>query len=468
MSARYSLPGAMPFDAHLRDPEAVLDDATEYLRSLSAGGLGVVRGWVLLGQEAQDSVELLSVVGSAGESTRVHLRLVNTRAPALDLSPADVSSGRASALIDTWMGAWPSDAVEPCVLIAPMDAPAGRATSSNIAEGKADEVCVWADGAHVCWRIDRRSTRVSESGDGINMLVAESVADLVDRVQLALGRPVEVEWGLQEERPVLISVRHLAVPAKVAGPSAGPWRRVSLALDDEGTVVPLGVPSDALSTPVVERVFARPYRRRAAVSAPTWAGDRRAENLRSAGLVVARASSETAAFLADMRRFERSFPRRLEERACVLEGLESDALAACLSVWQDLAGEPLLLLNRARRNNRALLAALESVVGALDQDIGVALSMPRFTSKRQAVHAQLAALKAAAGGRAPADLDVSARNAWKRARAELSDVRALGIDLSPVAFGATNGTLSKAESPSKRGDAWKKRRSLMNRWTRSI
>lgn len=456
MSARYSLPGAITFDAYLRDVELGGDEASDShdLRLLSTRSLGIAHGWVVLTPEGSPTDALLAVILSAGgEHKRVHVRLLDTRAPALDLSTEDVAAGKAGALVETWVKAWPTTQNGQPVLIAPIDAPPGRATSSSIAEGKADEVCVWAGGAHACWRIDRRSTRVSEHGEGIDMFVAESVADLVDRVQLALGRPVEVEWALQDERPALIAVRDLAVPARVAGPSAGPWRRVSLALDDEGTVVPLAIdtlgralraPSDSMSTAVVERVFARPYRRRAAVSAPAWGGERRSENLRSAGLTVARASTETAAFFADMRRFDRSFSRRLEERACALEGLESDALAAHLSFWQDFAGEPLLLLNRARRNNRSLLAALESVVGALDQDVGVALSMPRFTSKRQAVHTQLAALKAAAGGRAPADLDVAARNAWKKARTELSEVRALGIDLSPVAFGATNSTLSKA------------------------
>ncbi|MFT5358172.1 MAG: hypothetical protein ACI9KE_005409 [Polyangiales bacterium] len=456
MSARYSLPGAITFDAYLRDADlGGGDDASDSrdLHLLSTGSLSIAHGWVVLAADVAESDSLLSVIASAGENKRIHVRLLDTRAPSLDLSPDDIASGKAGALVDTWKSAWPETINGQAVLIAPTDAAPGRATSSNIAEGKADEVCVWGGGAHTCWRIDRRSTRVSENGEGIDMFVAESVADLVDRVQLALGRPVEVEWALQDERPTLIAVRDLAVPNRVAGPSTGPWRRVSLALDDEGTVVPLAIdtlgralraPSDSMTTAVVERVFARPYRRRAPASAPTWGGERKAENLRSAGLGVARASSETASFFADMRRFDRSFSRRLEERACALEGLGSDALAAHLSFWQDFAGEPLLLLNRARRNNRALLAALESVVGALDQDVGVALSMPRFTSRRQSVHTQLAALKAAAGGRAPADLDVSARNAWKMARSELSDVRALGIDLSPVAFGATNGTLSKA------------------------
>lgn len=454
MSARYSLPGAVPFDAYLRDADLSGDaSALRDMHLLSARNLGIARAWVVLGPDSVESDSLLGVIASAGESERVHVRLVGTRAATLDLSREDIVSGRADALVEAWKSTWPETVEGHAVLIAPTDAAPGRATSSNMAEGKADEVCVWGAGAHMCWRIDRRSTRVSENGEGLDMFVAESVADLVDRVQLALGRPVEVEWALQDERPTLIAVRDLPLPARVSGPSKGPWRRVSLALDDEGTVVPLAIdtlgralrtPTDPMSVSVVERVFARPYRRRAAVGAPAWGGERRSENLRSAGLIVARASSETAAFFADMRRFDRSFSRRLEERACALEGLDSDALAAHLSFWQDFAGEPLLLLNRARRNNRALLAAVESVVGALSQDIGVALSMPRFTTKRQAVHAQLAALKTAAGGRAPADLDVSARNAWKKARNELSQIRALGIDLSPVAFGATNGTLGKA------------------------
>ena len=441
------------FDAYLRDAKFVGSGASsQHLKLLSTGTLSIADGWVVAGAALEEGDSLTRVVASAG-GKRVHLRLLDTGTPALEVSPEDVSAGKAGGLVDAWTRTWPEpEGGGHAVLIAPIDAAPGRATSSNIAEGKADEVCVWAGGAHACWRIDRRSTRVSENGDGIDMFVAESVADLVDRVQLSLGRPVEVEWALQDARPTLLAVRDLAVPTRVAGPSAGPWRRVSLALDDEGTVVPLAIdtlgralrtPTDPMSMPVVERVFARPYRRRTA-SAPAWGGDRKAESLRSAALIVARASTETASFFADMRRFDRSFTRRLEERGGELEGLDSDALVAHLGFWQDFAGEPLLLLNRARRNNRALLAAVESVVGALAQDVGVALSMPRFTSRRRAVHTQLAALKAAAGGRAPADLDAAARNAWKKARSELFEVRALGIDLSPVAFGATNGTLSNA------------------------
>ncbi len=145
----------------------------------------------------------------------------------------------------------------------------GGAASADVV-GDPDGLSVWSRGHRASpWRIDRRSGRTEEKGEGLDVHKAEQVADLVDRVQLALGLPVEIEWVVQHGRPVVLTLLPLTFDATFTD---GVWRRVALVAADEGTVAPLAI--DALDRafaseepgPQVEanvrRVYARPHRRR--------------------------------------------------------------------------------------------------------------------------------------------------------------------------------------------------------------
>ena len=121
----------------------------------------------------------------------------------------------------------------------------GRAVSADPSGADPDEVQVFGRGAP--WRIDRRSTRVSEPGDGLDVVLVERVADLVDRAQLVLGFPVEVEWVETAEGLVLRSIQPLELQRQYAD---GAWRRVALTAADEGVVAPLTI--DALNMTVRE------------------------------------------------------------------------------------------------------------------------------------------------------------------------------------------------------------------------
>ncbi len=457
LGSRYSAAGILPLEAFLRDDDhrASASADLHLLARLQAAGLPVAHGWVVLAStgeavEAASRAERLRLLGEHvfQEHHQVAVCLLGCQVALRGDGVQSVSVVQGDAAT---LARWDTAHHDPeaAVLLAPMGSAArGRALSTNAAEGRADEVCVWADGASRPWRIDRRSTRVSDEGDGLDVLVAESAADLADRVQLALGRPVEVEWITQGGRPVLVACHPLSLN-DVAGPGGeGTWRRISLALDDEGTVVPLAIDildralrreDDPRQQQVVERVFARPYRRRRDVIVRgSLMGVGRA------GAEVAKLGAALAPFWAEMRRFEQGFAQECAATSTDCDHLDNERIGEMLTRWQELAAVPLQALDRARRHNRSTLAALRTVVGEIPRDVAVALSMPKFTAARREVHAQLRALETLLGGKAPSELDGTKRQEWKRARRALAHVRPLGIDLTPTAFGASNASLARA------------------------
>ncbi|MBK6813788.1 MAG: hypothetical protein IPG81_33885 [Sandaracinaceae bacterium] len=145
---------------------------------------------------------------------------------------------------------------------------AGELISADAQSGDPDRLLVSCVGAGAApFQIDRRSMRTTAAGEGLSGDEAERLADLADRAQLALGRPLRLEWGRDQGRDVITSLRTLTFRV----PPHSPWRRVALMAADEGAVSPLTV--DALDRALgtgepgphveraVKRVFARPYRR---------------------------------------------------------------------------------------------------------------------------------------------------------------------------------------------------------------
>ncbi len=325
----------------------------------------------------------------------------------------------------------------------------GRAASADPLHGDPDELGVWsyATGAAV-WRIDRRSGRVIHPGEGLDGALAERVADLADRAQLELGRPVEVEWCTSRGRVAIAAVRSLPIHPTF---TSGTWRRVALVAADEGTVAPLAI--DALdrgladeeqrsSGQTVRRIYARPYRRLDGKG--RLLGNVELLSVPFAGAAAARVTSEAMKPLAHAT----AFTRGLEARLAKLDGealgaLDSDALLAALEVRHAAVAEAFALLDRLRELTRAALAAAETACGPLPRECYPALAAPVRTKERKRIHDALSKLalriEAEASALVPrSSLGTPTRRRWDELRASLANVRPLGIDVLPEAYGASD------------------------------
>ena len=343
------------------------------------------------------------------------------------------------------------------VAVAGTDAePTGWARSMN-RMGDPDEVLVWTPGTVAePWRIDRRSTRVSEPGRALSVLEAEAVADLVDRVQLVLGIPVEIDWCVQGGgRPVVFGVRPITLrPTFIAGA----WSRLALTAADEGTVAPLAI--DALNRALeveeraprvdstVRRIYARPYRRHH--GEPVKLGASEPQSLARAGALVGRVVAESAPVIADALKFERTLDARFQRLDVDnLGDLGPEALMDVVRERHRVVAEALLLLDRSRELTRRGLETLEAIVGALPRECYGALAAPRSMRKRRRVHERLQKLRRKIEKQhgtlvEPDRLSESTRARWNETRADLADVRPLGIDVVPRPIGFSDATLLRA------------------------
>jgi hypothetical protein len=328
--------------------------------------------------------------------------------------------------------------------------PAGRAASTNPDDGNPDEVVVYSRVAPVSpYRIDRRTTRVLAPGEGLSAEEAAAAADLADRVQLVLGRPVVVEWCTQGGRLGIVGVRSLVVTPAFG---YGSWRRLALMAADEGTVAPLAIDTlnDALA-PVgtaggeawVRRVYARPYRRRDGLRARSrYPAD--PLSIARATARVASVTTDVVAPLAAARAFQRTFDGRLAKLdAEPLESLSEAALRVALEERQALACEVFDLVDRAREASLTALMALEAVGGPLPRDAFAALAAPRPVRARRELEARLqhfaAEVDSAAGTIAGRnELSFVQQRRWDELRGEVTNLRPLGIDVRPDAYGASD------------------------------
>ena len=332
---------------------------------------------------------------------------------------------------------------------------AGRAVSADPTGGDPDELQVFARRGEP-WRIDRRSTRVSEPGTELEVVLVERVADLVDRAQLVLGFPVEIEWCLTAEDAVVITqIRPLELQRHYAD---GAWRRVALTAADEGVVAPLTI--DALDRALsagadgvprvgqtVRRIYGRPYRRR---TQPSILGRVQPSPLVNAATACVVATREVAPLLAGALRFDRSSGARFAQLAeHDLGALDAEDLLRALRERQQFVAEALLQLDRSREATRRALHALEGTIGALPLEAYPALAAPRPTRSRQKIQGKLAELAKAfdAAGVDPSTTEPLPPVLAKKFRAvaeELADVRPLGIDVRPEPIGGSDRALRHA------------------------
>ena len=327
----------------------------------------------------------------------------------------------------------------------------GQAASVDPDRGDPDLLWSWQK-REAPWVVDRRTARVVRGGEGsLDDRGASLVADLADRAQLALGSPVEVDWVLRGDGSyAVVGVRPLRV---VPAFTSSPFRILTLVASDEGTVAPIAVdaldralsrddlPSDE---PRVRRIYARPYRRQDGPERVRRSSSGAIAGVGGLGLRAAQIAKDVAAPLNAVRTFERGLDRRLRLLDRVdLGELTDDELVTALWDRHKLAVEAFVLLDRHRLATIAVLGALEMAGSPLPRETFPAIARPRMTrSRRRAVQRlQELAKKIVNEHGELVHYDALARplrGKWQKAREESRDLRPLGIDVLPDAFGASN------------------------------
>jgi hypothetical protein len=368
------------------------------------------------------------------------------------------SLGRSLGTLDGRPGALDGVYVRVVALGAAIGASFGFAASAEPSDGDPDMVSVWTEGARP-WLLDRRTMRFASRGDlPLDDDLAARVADLVDRAQLVLGRPVEVRWLAAHGRLYVASVRELGLAPRFTGAA---YRRVALMAEDEGTVAPLAVDAidkalgrddAAADEPRVRREYARPYKR---IDAPPQAGAALAASPASplvrAGRNFARVAGDVASPLAASRRFAQELAGRVAKLDAVpLQRLSDAGLLAHVRERERLVIDALVLLDRARVATLAALPAIETAAGELPRDAYIALAAPRATRERRRAHERIErlAVKLSAAGVRPGTpagaLPAALRREWDETRRAVLDVRPLGLDITPHAYGESDATLEAA------------------------
>lgn len=437
------------------------------LRRLAAAGLPFAPAFVLEpGPAAERNERIAAMLAALPESPALRLRpLLATRAESLRfLREAALLRDvpRDDALGETLLAAF-AFASGPSIRAIPCGGPesVGRAASSDPLWGAPDELAVWSRGSEATpWRIDRRSGRVVQPGAALDVLTAEAAADLADRVQLLVGHPVEIEWMLQDGRPVLISVRPLALNARYPD---GPWSRLALMDADEGTVAPLAI--DVLNRGLrqlspeppavaVRRIYARPYRCWEAPVQPLGRPD--PASLREALSQGRGLLRDVLPLFQAVENEERSMAGWLQEQErVVLRTQDDEGLLSVFDERHHQAAETLALLDRCRAATRQLLAALEAVVGGLPRECYAALAAPQVTKQRRRAHKALVNLRrrvlAERGDLdGPEGLSADGAANWDQLRQQLATMRLLGIDVTPEPMGASDRSLSEAMEAARR------------------
>ncbi len=323
----------------------------------------------------------------------------------------------------------------------------GRASSVDPDDGDPDSVAVWLP-ERSAWRIDRKTMRTVEEGGGpLARSVLERAADLADRAQLALGRPVELDWVLSRGKPVVARVRPMAPVWRFTDES---WRVVELLWHDEGPIAPLAVDAldkalreddDPLDVLRVRRVFARAYR---------WveAGRGRQGGRRESFTTAAARAGQVALDVARPITQARDFGKTLHERLASFDSddlarMEDGQLLRALRERQGVVIEAYELLDRGRKATSTVLGALEAALGTVPRECVHGLAAIRRTRARRRLDERLA--KAAGQlGALPDDLSTlppKSRKVFDELRRQLAGRRPLGLDVRPLDYGSSDAAL---------------------------
>lgn len=332
------------------------------------------------------------------------------------------------------------------------EGPAGWAASVDPRSGDPDVVAVGAE-AGAPFLLDRKTMRLLREGGGeLRVDVVERAADLADRAQLALGRPVELAFGHLRGRLVVFAVRRLELAPCFTD---GSFKRVWLLSSDEGPIAPLAIEAldkalrplrgSLADVPQVVRYYARAYRR------ADRAGARDEDR---AGASLVRAAARAAQIAADLARpvaAVRAFEERLEDRLAEFDrqqfgNADAPTLLAALRDRQRLVVEAVALLESARIATLTAVSALEAACGTLPRECVTGLAAIRKTRARRRVEERLRRFARHLVDQLgeipePHRIPASMRRRWDETRAELANVRPLGLDVRPLPFGASDRDL---------------------------
>lgn len=466
--------GVRPLE-HLRVEDAAhLGDEAADLAALQTSGVCLAPAWVvaLAGEDAVSRlVHALELASRASPAGRAQVRpLYPTRALAArferraDLGRELHDPTRSRAVAEEFLAAVGTPEVTAslggsrarlhALVVALGEGARGRAASADPIDGDPDRIRVW-EAAVTPWLVDRRTARVVARGEGyLEAQGASQVADLVDRAQLEIGRPVEIAWTVSWGKPSIIAVRSLSLAPRFTTVS---HRIVALIRNDEGVVAPLAI--DALDKalrqvsvspeePKVRRIYARPYRRMEERPMLRRATD--PASLLRASARAAQVAADVAAPLSAVRHFQSGLDAQLAALDAVdLSALDDRELGAAVRDRQRLVVEALVLLDRGRRASIAVLGALEATVGALPRDCLGALTRPRIARSRRRLYDRMQRLARRIEqehgelvGRAV--LGQQTRRRWDELREDLVQVRPVGIDVRPEPFGADDRALMEA------------------------
>jgi hypothetical protein len=478
-AAAIELPwGVYPISALARLPYH--GEEAKDLAAIAQAGLPVAEGYVVSLSGADPKERVVQALARAIDEARSHLvwvlPLFPTRSIAARLEPRlgfdRTTSSRADVepIVRSLFSTLESPDVRAALggglgnvavrLVFADDAPFGRAASADPLDGDPDRIRVWEYRASA-WVVDRRSARITSRGDGrMKADDASSVADLTDRVQLALQRPVEIAWCISSGERSRAEVRVAGVrPLEIAPRfTAVPYRLVALIAADEGVVSPMS--TDALDVALrtgdepanearVRRFYARPYRR-IDEAQPAPIGARGPASIRRSISRVSNVLGDLAAPLGAATQFERALGERLAELDAVrLDTMSDEELVEELLRRQALVCDALRLIDRMRRASRTTLTALEAVVGSLPNDCALALAAPRPSKARRKLYDRLARMARKVQDEAgelvrPEALSAQLRKKWHEMRRSLRDTRPLGLDMRAPPFGESDEALLAA------------------------
>ncbi|MCB9591215.1 MAG: hypothetical protein H6719_00670 [Sandaracinaceae bacterium] len=457
--------GARPLDRLTESDAEALGDEARDLAILARAGVPIARGWVVaLDADGVDVAAFLAEragepLGKDGSATTcVKLRpwvrrtalapRARPRFPATeDILDPSLLAERVPVLLAEVRASRAGPGVVRLRAIHCDAGPSGAATSIDAADGDPAKVSVWSSGARP-YRFDRKTMRTLEEGGGdLPLRTLERIADLVDRAHLALGRPVEIDWVLAAGRPVIARVRTVQRAWRFTENS---WRVVELLWHDEGPIAPLSVDGldkalreeeDAVDEPRVRRLFARAYRR---VDPGRGRRGERRQSFAQAAARVARVVADVTTPISAARGFTRTLDDRLRsfDRDDLARMDEAD-LAKAVRERQHVVVEAYELLDRGRQATAAVLGAIEAALGAVPRDCVHGLATIRRTRARRRIDERLQRAYEDLGD-LPTEVDpvpAGQRRFFADLRRELADKRPLGLDLRPLAYGASDAAL---------------------------
>ncbi len=342
------------------------------------------------------------------------------------------------------------------MVVAPRDKGSfGWAASVEPLRSNPDEVSVWGVASPAApWLVERRSGRIVTHGEGLQPRLVEQAADLADRAQLALGRPVKIEWIVSGGKVSVLSVRSVRLAPTFM---SSVLRRVDLMGCDEGTMAPLTLdtmerafraPESRTRGTPFRTIYGRPYR-----SIPRNQRVGRRRRWRS-GVREGVAFSRLATRASTLRQQAKAYGKQSQQR---LQALHASYLAsarreetalALLSDIQGVVADGFFLLFGFGDLSVAAVSMLERAGITISAPEAEVLVSPRAVRSRRQLHARMVHCTrewALAGSNAELrEWPLADPQQWREIRQSLRNARPLGVDVRVPAFGDSDESLIEA------------------------